>query len=91
MLQKRDALLISLLNRRHDDDDDDDENYYYYYSYNAASGCYVVIGKSVLKARVFRFWYDEKSALFCLENVAPPKKPFPYKKINPTLNREDKP
>ena len=75
MVQKRDALLIGLLlNRRHDDDDDDDENdSYYYYSYNAASGDVLVIGKSVLKARVFRFWYDEKSALFCLENVAPPK------------------
>ena len=85
MLQKRDALLISLLNRRHDDDDDD-ENYYYYY-YNAASG-YVVIGKSVKSASLSMVRREERAFLY---RKCRPKKPFPYKNINPKLNREDKP
>ena len=70
MLQKRDALLISLLNRRHDDDDDD-ENYYYYY-YNAASG-YVVIGKSVKSASLSMVLRREERA-------------FLYRKCRPQKN-----
>ncbi len=76
MLQKRDALLISLLNRRHDDDDDD-ENYYYYY-YNAEWLLCGNIGKSV-----FRESFDgtkTRRARFFVSKMSPPKKPFPFYK-----------
>ena len=92
MLQKRDALFISLLlNRRHDDDDDDN-NSYYCLPHNTVVLAVVIMSKSVFRESSFDSAFRrETKRFFCLENVRPSKNPLSrsHKKINPKLNRED--